>query len=571
MNSMYIFYDLETSGLNQNFSQIFQIAMVFADDELNMLSSKDLKSRRLPWVVPSPGAMLITGFTADDLKKAPMSHFEMMAETNKWVRSQHWPLTFIGYNSLGFDEPVLRQNLHQTLHDPYLSTGRKSWGDEPNKRADVFNMVQATFLYAPGTLKLKEKTPSGRPSLSLGNVARQNGVNLSEEEAHDALADVKATIGVAKVIKAAAPEIWKQMMSLTTPKGVDDFLKNTPIFAHSQRWYGDYKSSLMTPVADREGYGTEHTAFDLSFDPAKYMDLSVDELAELMKVRGDESFDQPLRSIRKNTHPVLMPLDMADPIRTKDMPDDKTLKARADMVANNKDFQKKIAKAAAKAHPFDNAGQVQEIEQMIFEFPDKSVRKELDQWMADFRAGDWDQKFELVKEFPKQFEWAIKKQPPLKRFVQFGQRILFADAPDKMSAEKYEAYAAGIHKRLTNENDDVGYMTLNKARAELAEIETLRADGDEKWAHVTDTEIRSLKLYYTAMEKEFATATPKKPTADPAARKPDNAESSNEAKPPFMQRLKEQFKGSGDSSNDNSKPEKPRTPKNNCKHCSKPK
>ena len=43
-----------------------------------------------------------------------------------------------------------------------------------------------------------------------------------------------------------------------------------------------------------------------------------------------------------------------------------------------------------------------------------------------------------------------------------------------------------------------------KARKELAEIEAERAQCKEKWKDVTDGEIRSLKLYYTALEKEYA-------------------------------------------------------------------
>ena len=74
---MYIFYDTETTGLDKDFSQILQIALVFTDDKLNILSSKKIECRRSPWVVPTPGAMLTTGFVPDDLKNNPYSHFEM--------------------------------------------------------------------------------------------------------------------------------------------------------------------------------------------------------------------------------------------------------------------------------------------------------------------------------------------------------------------------------------------------------------------------------------------------------------------------------------------------------------
>src|SRR5690606_35594229 len=120
-HKVYIFYDTETSGLDTDFSQILQIALVFTDDNLNILASKKAECRRSPWVIPSPGSMLITGFTPDDLKKRKTSHFDMMQDIDQWARSQHWPVTFAGYNNHGFDEHVLEQNLYHNLLDKNLT------------------------------------------------------------------------------------------------------------------------------------------------------------------------------------------------------------------------------------------------------------------------------------------------------------------------------------------------------------------------------------------------------------------------------------------------------------------
>ena len=112
---MYIFYDTEATGLDLPFTQLLQAALVFTDDDLNILSSKKTECRRAPWVVPSAGAMLITGFTPDDLKNSKLSHYEMMSEIESWIKSHHWPIIFVGYNTLGFDEPALAGNLAQNL------------------------------------------------------------------------------------------------------------------------------------------------------------------------------------------------------------------------------------------------------------------------------------------------------------------------------------------------------------------------------------------------------------------------------------------------------------------------
>ena len=68
----YIVYDTETSGLNTTFDQIFQLAAVLADDNLNEIDSFVMRCRRLPHIVPSPDALLVTGVRPVDLEQADL-------------------------------------------------------------------------------------------------------------------------------------------------------------------------------------------------------------------------------------------------------------------------------------------------------------------------------------------------------------------------------------------------------------------------------------------------------------------------------------------------------------------
>ena len=232
---MYIFYDTETSGLGKDFTQILQIALVFTDDNLNILASKKVDCRRSPWVVPSPGALLTTGFTPDDLKNSKNSNFEMMQEINQWVHSQYWPVIFAGYNSIEYDEPVLAQNFHMNLLDPGLTTAASPANGQKNSCFDVMTAVQAVQAYSPGALKLDilNEAIDPQPSVKLSLVAQQNGVLLSKEDAHDAMNDIKATVGVAKVVKKVAPQIWDHLHTLTTREGVEDFMAKNNVFTNT--------------------------------------------------------------------------------------------------------------------------------------------------------------------------------------------------------------------------------------------------------------------------------------------------------------------------------------------------
>ncbi|WP_041860687.1 3'-5' exonuclease family protein [Candidatus Puniceispirillum marinum] len=57
----YIFYDTETSDLNQMFGQIFQFAAILTDENSQILDQFEMRSRRMPHIVPDPGALRETG------------------------------------------------------------------------------------------------------------------------------------------------------------------------------------------------------------------------------------------------------------------------------------------------------------------------------------------------------------------------------------------------------------------------------------------------------------------------------------------------------------------------------
>ena len=114
----FIFYDLETTGIDTAFDQILQFAAVLTDDHLNILDQFEIRSRINPHIVPAPAAMLVTGTSVHQLTDPNLpSHYQMVQAIRKKLLD--WsPAIFLGYNSLQFDEHLLRQALYQTLHPP---------------------------------------------------------------------------------------------------------------------------------------------------------------------------------------------------------------------------------------------------------------------------------------------------------------------------------------------------------------------------------------------------------------------------------------------------------------------
>jgi len=510
---VFVFYDTETTGLDIEFCQILQIALVFTDDDLNILSSKKLECRRSPWIVPSPGALFITGFNPDNLKFNKLSHYEMMQDVNKWLRGQHWPITFIGYNSIAFDEPLLAQNFYQNLINPKLTTAKNKFNNETNKRADVMTLVKAVSLYMPGALNLDKTNYYGNPSANLVDVAKQNGVSLPEGQAHDAMNDIKATIGVAKVVQKAAPEIWEHMMSLSTADGVNSFLKNNIIFTavNTSRYKEKTVANIMTSLFISKKKN-EEIIYNLEIDPTPYINMSVDELKNLMV---SSSKDNPFISLKKQNQPILMPMDMSDTVLKESYIRDTYVRRRKKIISNE-DFIEKLKIASVMADKIKaNRSKVKKyhVEQKIDNKLTATAKKKLVVWASEFHsANNWQDKKDLIDDFYIRFENDIKQDPSLTRFVKFAGRIVFEHAPKKLSAEKQGDMNKYIAMRLLNPNLNAPYMTVAKARRELAQIERERLKSKSRWGKVTDRQIRSLKLYYTSMEKEFTPYLVKKPT-----------------------------------------------------------
>ena len=198
----FIFYDTETSGLNKLFGQIFQFAAILTDENFQILDQFEIRSRRMPHIVPDPGAMLVTGVTPDQLENAPDTYYSFTTKIRekllKWS-----PAIFCGYNIYSFDEQFMRSMYYQNLYPPYLSQ------TNGNKRLDVLPLVRAAEQLSRESLNfpINER---GKTSKKLEDVAFANG--FSDHNAHDAMGDVLATIHVAELIRDRAPFLWSSAL-----------------------------------------------------------------------------------------------------------------------------------------------------------------------------------------------------------------------------------------------------------------------------------------------------------------------------------------------------------------------
>lgn len=74
---------------------------------------------------------------------------------------RHTPAVMVGFNSIGYDEGMLRQAFYQTLNPVYLTN------TSGNSRMDILKVAHAASEYAPGVLEIP-LSDKGRPSFKLG-------------------------------------------------------------------------------------------------------------------------------------------------------------------------------------------------------------------------------------------------------------------------------------------------------------------------------------------------------------------------------------------------------------------
>ena len=89
----FIFYDTETSGLDKNFGQIFQFAAVLTDNELSVIDKFEIRSRRMPQIVPEPSALLVTGINPETLDQAEYSYYEFATKIRDKILE--WSYTLV--------------------------------------------------------------------------------------------------------------------------------------------------------------------------------------------------------------------------------------------------------------------------------------------------------------------------------------------------------------------------------------------------------------------------------------------------------------------------------------------
>jgi exodeoxyribonuclease I len=444
----FVFYDTETSGTSTDFDQILQFAAVKTDADLNEVGRIELRCRLHPHVIPAPGAMRVTGMTIDRLTDPSLPcHYQMVRDLRERLTS--WsPAVFIGYNSVRFDEELLRKALFRTLHPPYLTnTGG-------NCRADALALVQAASVFVPNCLKvpLDER---GKPVFKLDRMAPGNG--FAHDNAHDALADVLATIHLAKCVRDNAPEVWSRFLRFATKASVASFLEDEDAVVLTEFYFNRPYHFVVSPVGAEPGNPAVTLALDLSNDPDWLIRLPDDQLATLAG-----RSPKPIRRIRTNAAPCLAALDEV-PEHMLGGLDLATVERRAARIRDDEQLRSRLITAAAEAIPdYEDSEHVEE--QL---YSGGFVSAEDQQLMERFHLVDWAERPTLVETMQDE------------RLRYHGRRLVYELHPELLSPEHREEIELGMWTRLmTAQGKKAKWNSLPDAIAETEAMIAACTDGE---------------------------------------------------------------------------------------------
>ncbi|GAB4222541.1 MAG: exodeoxyribonuclease I [Francisella sp.] len=206
-NQTFLFYDLETSGINYSFDQVLQFAAIRTDLDFNEIERFNFFVKLNPDTTPSPTAT-ITHHISIAKANTGISEYQAIKKIHKIINT---PGTIsIGYNTLGFDDEFLRFSFYRNMLPPYNHQFKNNCF-----RADLYPIITCYYLFYNNVLrwpKIVDEDGKEKVSLKLEHLNNENNL-YNGGRAHDAITDVIVTVKIAKKLKQSNPKMWQFLLA----------------------------------------------------------------------------------------------------------------------------------------------------------------------------------------------------------------------------------------------------------------------------------------------------------------------------------------------------------------------
>ncbi|WP_113906575.1 exodeoxyribonuclease I [Aliidiomarina celeris] len=303
----YTFYwhDYEAGGVNPRVDRPMQFAGIRTNHKFEVIGKPlNIFCQLSPDYLPHPEACLITGITPQQCQRDGYPEVQF-AEKIAAELSQANTIS-VGYNNISYDDEMTRFLFYRNFIDPYAH----SWANN-NSRWDLLELVRACYALRPEGIEWPQNQ-EGRVSLKLEHLTAAN--HLNHGKAHDALADVYATIALAKLIYEKQPKLFdwafehrKKAKLLAL---VNDSLVHAKPLVHVSGFYGAHAGycNWVLPLAFHPEQSNTLIAWRLDRNPSEWQQYDATTLNSLLYDSTAEPNLRPgLVKIQLNQCPFLAP------------------------------------------------------------------------------------------------------------------------------------------------------------------------------------------------------------------------------------------------------------------------
>ena len=446
----FLFYDIETSGLNPAFDQVLTFACIRTDLSLNEINRDDIVIRLRDDIVPSPGAFLTHRLDAQTLETG-ISEYQAALKIHSLVNT---PQTIsIGYNSLGFDDEFLRFLFYRNLLDPYSHQFANGCS-----RIDMLPVTLIYYLFCSQALSWPV-LENGRSTMKLDLLTLQNKFETSGR-AHEAMSDVESVVALAKAF-SQYEDIWSYVQGFFDKNADLDRMNNL----ESSKLSKAYEMDLALMVSVSFGADCNYMA------PVLYVGGSVPYKNQSLWIRLDKDglFDRidealgvyDLMTIRKKPGDQLFVLPVLDRFWEKLLPASRTQCVR------NLDFIKQNVSSFDKTVSFHRN----------FKYPHvPDIDLDADLYQGGFFSFQDKKEISIFHKTEDKKRCQITQTFQSNRVRRLAQRILVRNFNEKPeSAPEFQSHLKGIlgidpEKSIKGYKEDVK-LTCAKALEELEKIE----------------------------------------------------------------------------------------------------
>jgi len=305
----FLWHDYETFGADPRRDRPCQFAALRTDADLNPVGDPIVwYCKPTDDMLPSPDACMITGITPQTADRLGIPEpefanrvFELMSEPGTCA---------VGYNNFRFDDEVSRFMFWRNFIDPYAREFRNG-----NSRFDLIDLLRMTAALRPEGIQWPVRD-DGSPSFRLEDLSRANG--FSTENAHDALADVENTLGMARLVRQHQPKLWDWGLGLRARHRVEQLVEKREVLLHASSRFPATLGCIapVLPLFRHPVIKSQWLVWNLREDPAAFFDFDADMLADLFWTSNadlPEGLERlPVKWIRTNRSPMLSPTGVLD-------------------------------------------------------------------------------------------------------------------------------------------------------------------------------------------------------------------------------------------------------------------